>query len=215
MSLAIGFTEKYYTLWSVRTDPVYIGDRLIGHDFQKSYIKNLSMDKEKAIEKAKKLGCVDLVPDPNLRGSRLITYFQETKSEKERRIKEQARKDELSRTTFTFGKYENKTYQEVSEIDSEYLHWAYNNSEANKVGIENTTYWKNKLAEEEKEKNALLDTIEEARKSGEIVLTILDNPDVYGICKTDKNIDIYFPEVKQNYYNGWEYSIPVINPELK
>ena len=49
-------------------------------------------------------------------------------------------------------KYENKTYQEVSEIDSEYLHWAYNNSEANKVGIENTTYWKNKLAEEEKER---------------------------------------------------------------
>ena len=47
MSLAIGFTEKYYTLWSVRTDPVYIGDRLIGHDFQKSYIKNLSMDKER------------------------------------------------------------------------------------------------------------------------------------------------------------------------
>tara|TARA_B100001173_G_scaffold308748_1_gene319627 strand:- start:645 stop:1403 length:759 start_codon:yes stop_codon:yes gene_type:complete len=215
MSLAIGFTEKYYTLWSVRTDPVYIGDRLIGHDFQKSYIKNLSMDKEKAIEKAKKLGCVDLVPDPTLRGSRLITYFQETKSEKERRLKEQARKDELSRTTFTFGKYENKTYQEVSEIDSEYLHWAYNNSEANKVGIENTTYWKNKLAEEEKEKNALLDTIEEARKSGEIVLTILDNPDVYGICKTDKNIDIYFPEVKQNYYNGWEYFTPVIKGKGK
>ena len=173
------------------------------------------MDKEKAIEKAKKLGCVDLVPDPTLRGSRLITYFQETKSEKERRLKEQARKDELSRTTFTFGKYENKTYQEVSEIDSEYLHWAYNNSEANKVGIENTTYWKNKLAEEEKEKNALLDTIEEARKSGEIVLTILDNPDVYGICKTDKNIDIYFPEVKQNYYNGWEYFTPVIKGKGK
>ena len=105
MSLAIGFTEKYYTLWSVRTDPVYIGDRLIGHDFQKSYIKNLSMDKEKAIDKARKLGCVDLVPDPTLRGTNLVTYFQETKSEKERRLKEQARKDELRRTTFTFGKH--------------------------------------------------------------------------------------------------------------
>lgn len=215
MSLAIGFTEKYYTLWSVRTDPVYIGDRLIGHDFQKSYIKNLSMDKEKAIEKAKKLGCVDLVPDSTLRGTNLVTYFQETKSEKERRLKEQARKDELRRTTFTFGKHINKTYQEVSEIDSEYLHWAYNNSEANKVGIENTTYWKNKLAEEEKEKNALLDIIEEARKSGEIELTILDNPDVYGICRTDKDIDIYFPEVKQNYYNGWEYFTPVIKGKGK
>ncbi len=215
MSLAIGFTEKYYTLWSVRTDPVYMGDRLIGHDFQKSYIKNLSMDKEKAIDKARKLGCVDLVPDPTLRGTNLVTYFQETKSEKERRLKEQARKDELRRTTFTFGKHINKTYQEVSEIDSEYLHWAYNNSEADKKGIENTTYWKNKLAEEEKEKNALLEIIEKARKSGEIELTILDNPDVYGICRTDKNIHIYFPEVKQNYYNGWEYSIPVIKGKGK
>ena len=141
------------------------------------------MDKEKAIEKAKKLGCVDLVPDPTLRGTNLVTYFQETKSEKERRLKEQSRKDELRRTTFTFGKHNNKTYQEVSEIDSEYLHWAYNNSEADKKGIENTTYWKNKLAEEEKEKNALLEIIEKARKSGEIELTILDNPNEYGICQ--------------------------------
>lgn len=215
MSLAIGFTEKYYTLWSVRTYPVHIGDRLIGHDFQKSYIKNLSMDKEKAIEKAKKLGCVDLVPDPTLRGTNLVTYFQETKSEKERRLKEESIKNKLSKTTFTFGKHNGKTYQEVSEIDSEYLHWAYNNSEADNSGVENTTYWKNKLSEEENEEKALLEIVKKTRKSGEIELTILDNPNEYGICRTDKKIDIYFPDVKPNYYNGWEYFTPVIKGKGK
>ena len=40
-------------------------------------------------------------------------------------------------------------------------------------------------------------------------------PNEYGICRTDKDIDIYFPEVKQNYYNGWEYSIPEIKGKGK
>ena len=50
MSLAIGFTNVYYTLWSIRVDGVYSDDgRLMGNNVTSTYLKNLSKDKDQAI----------------------------------------------------------------------------------------------------------------------------------------------------------------------
>lgn len=128
MSLAIGFTNVYYTLWSVRVDGVY-DDKgyLIGNNITSTYLKNLSKDKDQAIAKAKELGATDLVPDNSLKGYKNFTYYQPTEEEKQRK-KDLEKQQELDRkenikTKFIEGKYSGKTFEEVNEIDTEYLWW--------------------------------------------------------------------------------------------
>mgnify|MGYP003628169374 CR=1 FL=1 len=128
MSLAIGFTNVYYTLWSIRVDGVYSDDgRLMGNNVTSTYLKNLSKDKDQAIAKAKELGATDLVPDDSLKGYKNFTYYQPTEEEKQRR-KDLEKQQELDRkenikTKFIKGKYIGKTFEEVNEIDADYLWW--------------------------------------------------------------------------------------------
>lgn len=128
MSLAIGFTNVYYTLWNVRIDGVYDDKgNLIGNNITSTYLKNLSTDKDKAIAKAKELGATDLVPDNSLKGYKNFTYYQPTEEEKQRK-KDLEKQQELDRkenikTKFIEGKYSGKTFEEVNEIDADYLWW--------------------------------------------------------------------------------------------
>ena len=128
MSLAIGFTNVYYTLWNVRIDGVYDDKgNLIGNNITSTYLKNLSKDKDQAIAKAKELGATDLVPDNSLKGYKNFTYYQPTEEEKQRK-KDLEKQQELDRkenikTKFIEGKYSGKTFEEVNEIDADYLWW--------------------------------------------------------------------------------------------
>lgn len=74
MKLMIGFANKYFTIWEV-SDPYdrYIDKYNYYTHVDYTYLQNLSMDKDKAIDKAKNFGKkfgydVDLEPDHNLRG---------------------------------------------------------------------------------------------------------------------------------------------------
>ena len=71
MALSIGFTEKYFTLWNISIREETIGDELMYETCKitdRFFIQNLSMDESKAIEKAKEKGCKNLSVDGSLRG---------------------------------------------------------------------------------------------------------------------------------------------------
>lgn len=81
MALRIGFTRKYFTLWNV-TDPYkkYVDKYNYYMHVDYQYLRNLSMDESKAIEKAKAAGCVDLVPDHDLYGRSARSFSKRTSS---------------------------------------------------------------------------------------------------------------------------------------
>ncbi len=73
MALKIGFANVFYTLWDVRNETVYTtnsyGQHLAtGTNTIYSYMGRLSTDVEKAIEKAQAKGCINIVPDMDLKG---------------------------------------------------------------------------------------------------------------------------------------------------
>ncbi len=58
MALAIGFATEFYTLWDITVEKVYggnvvmngVGPNVIGYNTKYGYIKNISKDREKAID---------------------------------------------------------------------------------------------------------------------------------------------------------------------
>jgi len=73
MSLHIGFTKTYYTLWSLSEQ--HCEDS--GYQYTRTtatYKQNLSKDLSQAQIKAAALGCSDLEPDKDLRGKKEFTF---------------------------------------------------------------------------------------------------------------------------------------------
>ena len=218
MELAIGFTNKYYTIWKVEAEPIYYDGLLKGHNVKQYYLKNLSMDLDKAIEKAKSMGCKNLTPDSDLKGTTYREYFKESKEEKLRRLELEKSKMKLESVQFTFGKYSGKTYEEVSRFDPDYLNWAYYNGNSSvKSGIESTELWKEKERSFQENQNRKKQLIQKAKESGSIVLTIETNPDSFPphYSETEEGIDLHFESVKISYYNGYEYALPMIKGKGK
>jgi hypothetical protein len=230
MSLAIGFTNKMYTLWSVSSTPNYEEGRLTGYEVVKTYFQNLSMTESEAISKAKEMGCTDLTPDPQLRGTSVWRGFVLTAEEKRRREADKLAKEEadaeLKKTTFTFGKYQGETYEEVSVNDEDYFFWAYSDRSEDKVmrsGMNKTKLMKARKKAEKKRLDAKASLIAQANENGEIVLTIIENPRQYGdyedtyqfASRTEEGILVFFKEVKECDYNGFEYYMPLIKGKGK
>jgi len=88
MERKIGFTNKYYTLWEVSDPyPKYVDRYNYYMHIDYMYIQNLSMDRDKAIEKAKGFGCTNLEPDHELYG-RSARSFSKRASELRNDLKE-------------------------------------------------------------------------------------------------------------------------------
>ncbi len=119
MSLKIGFANTFYTLWDVTTTTEYTSG---GASYQKvsyTYYQNLSSDENQAIEKAKTMGCKDLVIDSELKG--VSRSFEKTT------------KPIYEDWQFRFGKYENDDIRKCNDID--YLKWFYSENK-NKYACE-------------------------------------------------------------------------------
>ena len=215
---AIGFANKFYTLWSITEETKPLGN---GHSYivtHYNYIKNISFDKETAMAKYP-----DAVFDENLRG---MTRSWDTQKEVWDNV-----------DTFRFGKYK---YEKIDDSDLNYLAWYWDNIdgehreyvgkilEANGYEIRTNTYtdyygethtstylMTPELLEDERIKNAgkneILSILE---NNNPIEITFDRNPDYNGDCEKD-NIWFHFAEVKENYYNGFEYYLPVVNGKQK
>lgn len=125
-SLMIGFTEKFFTLWSCRSEEVW--KQFNGQNYLaeikhiNTYIQNLSMNEAEAIKKAKSFGCVNLEVNEWLKGEK----GSFTRSEKFER-------PSYNDDQFSFGRYEGQSITDCT--DSSYLYW-YANETDSKIAAE-------------------------------------------------------------------------------
>ena len=102
---AIGFANKFYTLWQITEDTKPLGN---GHSYvttHYNYIKNISFDKETALTKYP-----GAILDESLRG-------KTTSWESQKEVWDNV-------DTFRFGKY---SYMKITEVDNtNYIEWYWN-----------------------------------------------------------------------------------------
>ena len=214
---AIGFTNKYYTLWEISEETKPLGNGISYIVTHYNYIKNISFDKETAISKYP-----NAVIDENLRGK---TQSWESKKEVWDNV-----------DTFRFGKYRG---EKITGSDISYLEWYWDQVDSehkdyvSKILVENgyeirkycyktengtteSEYLMSPecLREEARCKEELNKKIAELNTSNVLDLFIESNPDYEGNYR-DGNIIYHFKEVKENYYKGFNYYLPVINGKAK
>ena len=204
----IGFANKFYTLWDVTSKVVeskYSKDTLVTN----TYIKNISMD----IDKVKEL-YPGVEIDESLRGHSCT--FEYTKKRKE-----------INTDKFNFGKYEGNLISECN--DKNYLRWFFDNSDGErKQNVEERLVELGFVI-----KDDIIFTQEEITKQEQIErmlsnkeeLEILFNRNLsiefdssdkcYGVYRNEDDILFKFNDVKLNYYNGFEYGLPLVNGKAK
>ena len=212
---AIGFANKFYTLWNISEENRPLGN---GHNYivtHYTYVKNISFDKETAMAKYP-----DAVFDENLKG---MTKSWNTQKEVWDNV-----------DTFRFGKYK---YEKIDDSDLNYLAWYWDNIDGEHreyVGkiLEANGYeirsWKSTYnnsenfylvspeeLEMERKNNEALNEIETKLNNSETIEFIPEyNPDDEGNCRIG-DVIYHFNEVKENWYNGFTYYLPVVNGKQK
>lgn len=203
----IGFANKFFTLWNVSENLHYdsYGRSYKRIDF--GFIKNISMDLDKVRE---------LYPE--------LEYDEELRGRKKfsKRIYLQMPDD-----TFNFGKYTGCKFSEVDDTD--YMTWYFNveSSEQRKevlaIVLESRGYVLHNgryisKAEYDKE----MESIEFANKHFEEII----NGNVDNTIYPERNlaydgsiiiddITYVFPEVKESFYNGYEFYLPLLKGKAK
>ena len=238
MSLAIGFTNKYFTLWNVYSREETVGDVNSWTTYtvtNRYFIQNLSMDLESARKKAKEMGCKNLIVDEELHG------VSQSWSSKE--VKESYSNPEL----FKFGRYKGTRIDETLESEIDYLLW-YLSEQSWEKDMEHISYIRKFLVDEfgfvnilgktpnetesifrtKKEANAELeaetlhyikeDFLDSCYLKTSLVGTLIRNVNDcgYGFLyvqneKADIEVDlcVHFEDIKANWYNGFEYYLPI------
>ena len=206
----IGFTNKFYTLWEVTEDTRDLGN---GHKYVVThfvYVKNISFDKETAFSK---YPGVDF--DENLRGK---TQSWDTEKEIWENV-----------DTYRFGKFK---YEKIGDHDIDYLAWywdqvsgdhkEYVGSVLKNNGYEIRTWGDNNqylvdpetIENEKKAMKAMNEMTEKLNSSESFEICFDHNPDEDGYCRVD-DILYHFQDVKENWYNGFPYYLPVLNGKSK
>lgn len=216
---AIGFTNKFYTLWEITEETRPLGN---GHNYvvtHYTYIKNISFDKETALAKYP-----NAIFDDSLRGK---TRSWESTKEVWNNV-----------DVYRFGKYK---YEKIDNRDLNYLAWYWNNIyeedhkkfvedilTANGYEIRTHTYTRyngevvsSKILmtpenlETERQNNEEFNKMLAELEAGNPINVFIEyNPDSEGYY-TDGNINYHFQEVKENWYSGFTYYLPVLNGKAK
>lgn len=105
---AIGFAEKFYTLWDIRVDQNYFTDAYGNHHLSNTttyytYLKNISTDRDKALQMYPELSI-----NEELRGKSRDWY---------------EKSEDLTPHILKFGKHCGKSIHELVELDFGYLLW--------------------------------------------------------------------------------------------
>ena len=219
--LRIGKADLYFTLWDVTSNEQY-GTDLNGNPYLQyihtnyTYYQNLSMDESKAVQKAKDKGVTNLEPDEELRGRN--RSWKSTKTFDEPKVE----------NVFTFGKYSGELFMENEDVD--YMKWYYDNgtfvSENSKETMKNRileldsekyVWYNDELMERELMETLMeVDTKKEFIKANGYVDVFVDrNVDGYDHTLYADGIWFRFDEVKENYYNGYSYFLPMMNGKGK
>lgn len=211
--LRIGFSRKYFTLWDVTSENVYStapnGQHYkSGINTRFTYYQNLSMDKDKAIEKAKAKGCTDLEPDTDLYGQNRSF------------VRKQIIKYSYPDNQFKFGKYQGQDIDKSDDVN--YLGWYFgqtNNDVAKKRLLEldkNLVEFRGDLITKEDFERILLaeENQFKLKTTGELEVTFEKNIDFDGNIFVE-GVYLQFPEVKEQYYNGFNYYLPAFNGKGK
>lgn len=223
----IGFANKFYTLWEVTEETKDLGNGrsyLITHF---NYIKNISFDKYTALAKYP-----GVFIDKNLKGH---TESWSTKKEIWNNV------DTFRFGKYTGSKIDSVTdnnyiewyWDNASGDHKEYVgkvlesrgyeirtsNYSYEDYYSGKI-IEKTNAWLVGPEELEAERNNAIEInkkLEELKNATELIFTPIFNPNENGnICDNDcYNIIYHFNEVKENYYRGFPYYLPVLNGNTK
>lgn len=216
--LKIGKSTKYYTLWNVTSELQYTtnsrGEHLPSYNkVSFTYLQNLSLDKDKAIEKAKSKGVTELEPDEELFG----------------RNRSWSRREYIQKVyepyQFRFGKYESSDIRDCE--DSNYLRWYFGETsnefardrvielEPNVYTIYDERIEKIEDVEKWAEQDELRVIIENSLKiNGYVDVTPTRHVDYMGLLNIN-GVNYFFKNVKSQYYNGFDYYLPVINGKGK
>lgn len=196
----IGFTKKYYTLWDVTVDKNYHQNERgqitsVYETVRYSYLGNLSFDLEKAQEKAKAKGCTNLEPDTDLYG-RNKSWEKTTKKIVPESL-EYSERDELLMICCS-NRPEN-----TPEVQKKALSVLLDKGYCKMInGIVTLSEFVDKMEQ------YFIDR--EDAINGELPNTFLieRNPDYEGWTYSD-GFNLRFDKIKANYYNGFEYYLPV------
>ena len=204
----IGFANKFYTLWDVTSKVVeskYSKHTIVTN----TYIKNISTD----IDKVKEL-YPGVEIDGSLRGhSCTFEYIKERK--------------EINTDKFNFGKYEGQLISECN--DESYLIWFFDNCDVErkknveerlvKLGfiVKNDTIFTQEEIEKQEQIERMLSNKEELEVTFDRNLSVeFDSSNkCYGVYRNEDGILFKFNDVKLNYYNGFEYCLPLVNDKAK
>ena len=212
---AIGFANKFYTLWDITEETKPLGNGCYRTITYYNYIKNISFDKETAITKYP-----NAILDGNLRG-KTLSWVSEPKEVW------------TNVDVFRFGKYK---YSKIDEnTDTKYIAWYWEqiNDEDHKdyvLNVLKSRGYEVRISKYDNEYRYVISPeqiLEEKRLATEVTLVMnellygegvyLDmkaNPDMIGDYRVG-NIIWHFQEVKENWYNGFNYYLPVLNGKQK
>lgn len=209
---AIGFAGTFYTLWYISEETKQVEPHRISTVKQYTYVKNISMDRETALEKYP-----DAVFCEELRGK--SASFERTSYSWD------------TIETFRFGKYSNERIEDCG--DTPYIEWYWNNIDGEhrdyvsevlksrgyevRTNKELDSQWlmSPKALENERIAEAELAAKTEELSEGKPLEVFVEcNPSDDGYIR-DEDVLYHFQEVRENEYRGFPYYLPVLNGKAK
>ena len=215
--LRIGFSKKYFTLWSVQETIEWTSVEGLNLPYQKisyCYIQNLSMDENEAKRKAIFKGVENFDVDTDLRGRNASFYhtkelFSKIPSDKS--------------YFFEFGRLKGQKIQDCNDFD--YLFWFFNESQnihAKAILLENGfVEIDGQILHAEHAKKIKLRglVVNEIKEKKEIEVEVLSNLTRDGefrfSIKNEVFFAYFFGNTKEMYYNGITYFLPIIDGKSK
>jgi len=212
---AIGFANKFFTLWSIETEPVYTTDSngkfwLTGHNTRYIYHKNISFDLDKAKSLYPKLEVHE-----DLRG-KTASWTSENR-------------EDFCPQIMKFGKYYGEDINELLDKDFQYLIWICENKQYTSnakyaIALPRVqAYFKAIEDEDNKLINDRKNAFEELLNAGSYEFVAERNLKINGefayLYVSEDNLDITFKfeqgTFARNEYNGFAYGLPIVNGKAK
>lgn len=207
---AIGFANKYYTLWQVDT---YTHTIRVGQNEEVTryvYIKNISFDRETAFAKYPNAKFIEDLRGKTQSWDSVKVVYTDV-------------------DTFRFGKYCGQRIDDCT--DNSYLEWYWNNVyadhkdyisnvligrgyEVRKGSYDDYLISPQALEQERLEAQRMESVIKQFESGCAFELFVDYNPNEEGCYKND-DATYKFDEVGENWYKGYPYYLPILNGKQK